>query len=141
MNDEKVEAPKFDFTQHEQAAVAAYLKVAPFYVELSEAIKRIVEESLRKREIRINAVEARGKSPVSFGRKAAKPSESDPAKPMYPDPLNQIQDLAAVRVITFFPRTLDDIDKMLKEEFKVIEHADKGDELIEEEKFGYKSIH
>jgi len=60
---------------------------------------------------------------------------------MYPDPLNQIPDQAAIRIITFFPRTIKSIDEMLQNEFSVIEHFDKGENLIEEERFGYQSVH
>jgi ppGpp synthetase/RelA/SpoT-type nucleotidyltranferase len=79
--------------------------------------------------------------PVSFGRKASKPAKEDPDKPMYPSPLEQITDLAAIRIITFFPRTIEDIDTMLREEFQVTEQIDKGKSLLEEERFGYKSLH
>ena len=132
---------KFDFARHEQSATTAYLKVASFYGDLAAASKRIVEEALKKRSIRVHSVEARAKDPTSFGRKAAKPSTADPNRPMYADPLNQITDLSAIRIITFFPRTIEEIDAMLKAEFSVIEQLDKGENLIEEERFGYKSVH
>lgn len=60
---------------------------------------------------------------------------------MYSDPLQQITDLAAIRIITFFPRTIEAIGSMLKSEFSVIEQFDIGEALIEEERFGYKSVH
>ena len=37
------------------------------------------------------------------------PSDSDPNAPKYGDPLREITDLAAVRVITFFPRTVREV--------------------------------
>lgn len=73
--------------------------------------------------------------------KAEQPSEPDPSRPKYPVPLAQITDLAGVRVIAFFPATLTLIDEVVGEEFEVVERSDKGAELIEEEKFGYRSIH
>lgn len=131
----------FDFPRHEQAAVTDYLRVVGFYTDLAVAAKRIAEEALKSREIRVHSIEARAKDAVSFGRKAAKPSKNDPNRPMYLNPLEQITDQAAIRIITFFPRTIEEIDKMLKEEFSVIEHFDKGESLIEEERFGYQSVH
>ena len=89
----------------------------------------------------MHSVQARAKDPASLGRKAAQPSDGDPTKPKYPGPLEQISGLAAVRVITYFPSTLDDIDALMAEEFRVVERSDKGAELLEEERFGYKSIH
>jgi ppGpp synthetase/RelA/SpoT-type nucleotidyltranferase len=131
----------FDFKEHEQAAVAAYLKSLGFYEDLAQVVKRIVEESLKRRGIRVHSVEARAKNPASFGRKAALPSETDPAKPKYTDPLSEITDLSGVRIITYFPNTLSEIDQMLKEEFQITERSDKGAILLEEDRFGYQSIH
>ncbi|MCR6666359.1 MAG: hypothetical protein NVV69_10170 [Methyloversatilis sp.] len=142
MNAPTVEQPEsFDFARHEQAAVAEYLRHAAFYGELAFSAKRIAEEALKRRSIRVHSIEARAKDPASFGKKAAKPSKNDPTKPMYPNPLNQITDKAAIRIITFFPRTIQEIDEMLRAEFSVIEHFDKGENLIEEERFGYQSVH
>jgi putative GTP pyrophosphokinase len=131
----------FDFGAHEQAAVAAYLKRHGFYESLASIVKRILEEALKRRGIQVHSVQARAKEPASFGKKAAQPSEADPAKPKYPYPLEQITDLTGVRVITYFPGTLEEIDRMLADEFRVVERSDKGAELIEEERFGYQSIH
>ena len=131
----------FDFKAHEQAAVTEYLKRHEFYADLASAMKRILEESLKRRNIKVHSVEARAKDPTSFGKKAAQPSTADPSRPKYPDPLAEITDLAAVRVITYFPSTLKDIDDMLSEEFKIVERSDMGAELIEEDRFGYQSIH
>jgi ppGpp synthetase/RelA/SpoT-type nucleotidyltranferase len=131
----------FDFKAHEQAAVAAYLKRQGFYADLASVVKRIVEESLKRRDIKVHSVEARAKDPSSFGRKAAQPSGADPSRPKYPSPLDQITDLAAVRVITYFPSTRSDLDKMLSAEFDVVARSDEGAQLVEEDRFGYQSIH
>jgi putative GTP pyrophosphokinase len=142
MNTLSQEHPEpFDFARHEQAAVSEYLRVAGFYSELAISAKRISEEALKRRDIRVHSIEARAKDPASFGRKAAKPSKNDPNQPMYPNPLDQITDQAAIRIITFFPRTIEEIDEILRAEFTVIEHFDKGESLIEEERFGYQSVH
>lgn len=131
----------FDFATHERTAVAEYLKHYGFYSDLATVVRRIVEESLKQRSIKVHSVEARAKDPSNFGRKAAQPSDTDPTKPRYVNPLQEITDLAGIRVITYFPSTLDRIDAMLKEEFRVVERSDKGAELLEEERFGYQSIH
>ena len=90
MNAPTVEQPEsFDFARHEQAAVAEYLRHAAFYGELAFSAKRIAEEALKRRSIRVHSIEARAKDPASFGKKAAKPSKNDPTKPMYPNPLRK----------------------------------------------------
>jgi putative GTP pyrophosphokinase len=134
------EAP-FDFKAHEQAAISDYLKHHAYFRDLATVLKRVIEESLKRRGTNVHSVESRAKDPASFGAKAAEPSENDPASPKYPKPLEQITDLAAARVITYFPSTLSEIDKMLLAEFRVVERSDKGAELLEEERFGYQSIH
>jgi ppGpp synthetase/RelA/SpoT-type nucleotidyltranferase len=131
----------FDFKAHEQQAVTAYLKKHGFYEDLAAVVRRIIEESLKRRGINVHSVQGRAKDPASLGKKAAEPSDEDPTKPKYVRPLEQITDLAAVRVITYFPSTLDEIDALMAEEFRVVERSDKGAELIEEDRFGYKSIH
>jgi putative GTP pyrophosphokinase len=124
-----------------QAAVSAYLRVQPFYEDLADVIARIIQECLKKRGTKVHSVQHRAKDPSSFGRKAAIPSDIDPKAPKYGDPLKEITDLAGVRVITHFPGSLADIDRLLSEEFDIVERSDKGLELIEEERFGYQSIH
>jgi len=131
----------FDFARHEQAAVSEYLRVVGFYTDLATSVKRIAEEILKRREIRVHSIEARAKDPSSFGKKASKPSKDDPNRPMYANPVEQITDKAAIRIITFFPRTIEEINDVLHSEFSIIEHFDKGESLIEEEKFGYQSVH
>lgn len=131
----------FDFRTHQQEAVAAYLQRHTFYEDLAAVVKRILEESLRRAGIPFSSVESRAKDPSSFGRKAATPSDDDPNQPKYPHPMSQITDLAGVRVIAYFPSTLDDIDEVLLREFRIVERFDKGAELIEEDRFGYRSVH
>ena len=120
MAEENIEQP-FDFGEHEKTAIAAYLKVQPFYKDYASVVARIIEECLKKRRIKIHSIQYRAKEPESFGRKAAIPSEADSSKPKYPEPLKQINDLAGIRVITHFPGTLIEIDQLLQQEFEVID--------------------
>jgi len=132
---------QFDFVRHEQVAISNYLREVSFYTELANSARRIADEALKRRGIVIQVIEARAKDPASFGKKAAKPSKNDPNFPMYPEPAQQITDKAAIRIITFFPRTVREIDEVLRSEFSIIEHFDKGESLIEDERFGYQSVH
>lgn len=131
----------FDFALHEQSTVSAYLKVQSFWSDLASVAGRIIEEAIKRRGIQVHSVQSRAKDAASLGRKAAKPSEADPSRPKYTDPLRQITDLAATRIITFFPRTIDGIGSLLTQEFDILERSDKAEDLLEEERFGYHSIH
>jgi putative GTP pyrophosphokinase len=135
------EDSQFDFQAHAQQAVNAYFSRQAYYREMTQAAKRILEEATRRRGIKIHSIEGRAKDPESLLRKAALPLPDDPSSPKYPEPLQQITDLAAIRVITFFPSTLGDIDALVADEFVVVERSDKGAELLEDERFGYQSIH
>jgi putative GTP pyrophosphokinase len=132
---------EFDFKAHGKEAVTAYLPLQSHYRDLALVVKRILLEAVRQSSVKVHSVEAREKNPESLSRKAAQQSSEDPSKPKYDDPLKQITDLAAVRVITFFPGTLQQVDRLIEHEFQVIERSDKGAELLEEDRFGYQSIH
>ena len=131
----------FDFAAHEQRAVATYRERQGFYESLATIVKRILEEALKQKGKEVHSVQARAKEPSSFGKKAALSSETDPAKPKYPRPLEEITDIAGVRVITYLPTTVEEINQIIEAEFQIVERFDKGAELIEEDRFGYQSIH
>jgi hypothetical protein len=44
---------QFDFAEHEQAAISAYLAEQPFYADLAAVIARVIDECLRKRRIKV----------------------------------------------------------------------------------------
>ena len=131
----------FDFAAHARAAVETYLTRRTFYDELAVVVRRIIEETLKQRKINVHSVQSRAKDATSFGKKAALPSDADHMRPKYENPIEQITDLAGVRVITFFPGTITQIDAVISQQFVVIERSNKGDDLIEEDRFGYQSIH
>src|SRR5579863_3286394 len=131
----------FDFKRHEETAVTNYLAKRQFFENLATVVRRIIEESLKSRQIKVHSVQSRAKDPTSFGEKAASPLNDDPSRPKYTKPLEQITDLSGVRVITYFPGTLSELDSLLADEFSVVERSDKGALLLEEERLGYQSIH
>ena len=138
--EEEQEEP-FNFAEHRRAAVEEYLRVRPRYEAFAGAVKRILVQALRAADITVNFVEARAKEPESFGAKAEAPSENDPRAPKYRHPLDDITDLAGVRIITFFPRTVESVGDCIREEFDVLEHTDLSRTLLQEERFGYQSEH
>jgi ppGpp synthetase/RelA/SpoT-type nucleotidyltranferase len=132
MNATDQQPKSFDFETHRLKAIAEYQRIRPNYDEFSEVVRKILSEVFD---------EARAKEIESFGRKVLEPSETDPEEPKYPYPLTEITDLAGVRVITFFPRTLEEVGSIILSEFNVMEKSDKAQRLLEEGKFGYASIH
>jgi len=141
MKESNDKSDEFDFNAHKIQAIDKYQKIRPLYKEFSEVIRNILSDAFNSQQIKIHSIEARAKAMDSFGKKVSAPSSEDPDRPCYPDPLNDITDLAGIRVITFFPRTLDVVDRTIQSQFEVLEKSDTTQILIEEEKFGYGSIH
>jgi len=69
-----------------------------------------------------------------------KPLESDPGRLKYKNPVDEITDLSAARIITYFLDTVEEIDRAVSEQFEIIEKGDRS-ELLREDEFGYQSVH
>ena len=138
---EEAQVEQFNFAEHRRTAVEEYLRVRPRYEAFAQAVREILVQALRAADTTVNSVEARAKEPESFGAKAEALSENDPRAPKYQHPLDEITDLAGVRIITFFPRTVVSVGACIREEFEVLEHADLSRTLLQEERFGYQSEH
>jgi putative GTP pyrophosphokinase len=131
----------FDFDTHRRTAVDEYARKRPIYNDFADVVRRTLQESIRHKSLKIHSVDARAKSLEGFGAKVMRPSEADPSRPKYDRPLEQIEDLAGARVITFFPSTVKDVDRCIREEFDVVEYRDIGASLLEAERLGYQSVH
>jgi putative GTP pyrophosphokinase len=132
---------EFDFESHKQTAINEYTKIRPLYGEFSGIVKSILEKCLGEKSIKYQSLEARAKSVKSFGLKASLPSEDNPNKPKYLNPIKEINDMAGVRIITFFLKTLNEIDKVIFDEFEVLEKSDKIALLKQQEMLGYQGVH
>ena len=131
----------FDFETHRLTATDKYRQVRRLYGKFANVIKSILEASFIDSSVSYHKIESRAKELDSFSKKAIKSEEKNPNKPRYNKPMEEITDLAGVRVITFFPKELDLVDKCIGNNFQVVEKTDKSEQLEEEGKFGYKSIH
>ena len=131
----------FDFESHRKMAVEQYAKKRQLYDDFSWEIKNILEEAIETSNLKINDIQCRAKDETSFGKKAMTPSEQNPDEPKYKKPMSDITDLAAARVITFFPRTVNDVCKLIEEEFEVIQRVDHTASAEREDRLGYLSVH
>ena len=114
-SDEEQVDGRFDFQAHKEKALSAYLLQRPLYEEACLVAKNILKRAIERSGIKL--------------------------LPKYSDPLTEITDLGGVRIITFFPDAIATIDKIISDEFYVMERSDKGEKLQDEERFGYQSIH
>lgn len=131
----------FDFDAHKRLALERFQAIRSQYVEFATVVESVLSEAIRARKLTVASIQSRAKALDSFAAKASEVAADDPTKPKYSDPLQQITDLAGVRVITFFPRTVSEIGALISDEFRVIERTDKSDLLLREERLGYQSVH
>jgi putative GTP pyrophosphokinase len=133
--------PSFDFEAHRRSAVDAYAKVRSLYEEFSRTITNILTEALGRKGVKVHSIQGRAKELESFGQKVMRHSDTEPECPKYVEPMKEITDLAAARVITFFPRTTDEVEACLKAEFAIAEKVDHTAQIQQEERLGYQSVH
>lgn len=124
-----------------QLLIEEYGKRRPLYQEFAEVVRFILQEELHSKSIRVHSIEVRAKSIESFRRKVSQPRESGFEEAAREGALARITDLAGVRIITFFTRTLAEVDRLLHEQFEVLEIDNKSEALKEANKVGYHSVH
>jgi putative GTP pyrophosphokinase len=122
-------------------ALQRYESLRPTYEGFSRLVRQILTDKLRERAVRIHSIEARAKSAESVERKMLRMFEPKRFSSAVEDPLRWVTDLAAVRVITFFPRTVSEIDAIIRERFFVLEKDNKSEMLQASGRFGYHSVH
>ncbi|SKG85812.1 RelA/SpoT domain-containing protein [Mycobacteroides abscessus subsp. bolletii] len=135
------ESSTFDFEAHQASAEDEYRRIRGTYQDFAKTIRDIIERSLKHDNVMVHSIESRAKEIDSFGKKAASPNPEDPEQPKYSNPLRQITDLAAARVITFFLSSLKQVDRVIKDQFDIVERNDRGGEKSGEARLGYQSIH
>ncbi|MEV0796345.1 MULTISPECIES: (p)ppGpp synthetase [unclassified Kribbella] len=123
-------------------AGALYERMHQQYVGGARKLEALIDELIGDEEgINYLSATARAKDPESFLDKASKPHPDDPARPKYDDPLNQITDLVAARVITFLAEAVDRVCEVIEAEFEIVEHTDMGAHTRAQGVFGYASKH
>ncbi|GAA1538531.1 (p)ppGpp synthetase [Kribbella lupini] len=123
-------------------AAAQYERMHQQYVGGARKLESLIDELIGDEEgINYLSATARAKDPESFLAKASKPRADDPDRPKYDDPLNQITDLVAARIITFLVEAVDRVCEVIEAEFEIVEHTDMGAHTRAQGVFGYASKH
>ena len=133
--------PEFDFDAHQRVAADQYSAVRSAYDALANAIQHVITACIKNAGLTVHSVQARAKTVESFRAKAGRPSDTDPGQPRYPMPLDQITDLAGVRVITYFPGSVASIGEIIAKNFHVIETVDHTARAQTTGRLGYLSVH
>lgn len=106
------------------------------YALFASKIKDILETILKGANIHPHSITHREKDPESLREKIQRFGKD------YDNPLEEITDLAGVRVISYFPKDIDKIAELIKKEFK-IDPKNSIDKRQSENPtvFGYASVH
>jgi ppGpp synthetase/RelA/SpoT-type nucleotidyltranferase len=139
---ERPTGPAFDLESHRRFAVGEYQRVQGLYEAFGMVLHDLLSLLVREVPGPRRAVFGRTKSLESFGRKAALRKRNDATLPRYPNPVEDIDDLAALRIATAYTSGVDAFDRVIRREFRVLgKPTDKGRRLVDKGKFGYRSVH
>ncbi|WP_243289296.1 GTP pyrophosphokinase [Clostridium perfringens] len=96
--------------------------------------KLIIEEAINEKGITVNSITGRVKEKESYCKKAFKEK--------YKNPIEEIKDMAGIRVIAYVNSDVDKICEIIENEFDIDRNnsVDKG-KLLGIDKVGYKSVH
>jgi len=111
-----------------------YSERRPLYKALAVKVADVLEENIKEKRVAYHSVTHRGKSLESFTDKAKRDK--------YTDPVNEIKDMAGVRVITYLESDVSKIAKIVEELFDV-DWSNSVDQsrLLSSDKLGYRSVH
>ena len=116
--------------------LAEFEEKTAVYTKFGLYMEDLLTELLNLRNLKIHSVTHRVKEPSSLNKKVLDHPEKN-----Y-NALDDITDLVGLRVITYFSDTVDDVKKLIGEEFE-IDTRNSVDKRIAEtaERFGYASLH
>lgn len=119
-----------------EAWESEYRRRHPSYVDFVSRLERLIKDVLRKAEIDVAQVEGRAKTVESFTEKINRKSGA------YTKPLDEVTDLAGIRIITYYVEDADAVAGLLREEFQIDQDnsLNKSGELGPRE-FGYGGVH
>ena len=98
-------AREFVHVEHANHFAELYRCKREEYSALCEVVRHLLQSILPRDKYSIHSIDARAKDIESFRKKAGQPHPVSKEKPKYDLPLDQIRDLAGVRVITGGPVT------------------------------------
>jgi len=115
-------------------ATSWYEQNQALFKSLAKKVADILKENVEEKQVQYHSVSFRGKSLESFTAKAEREK--------YTDPVNQVKDMAGVRVITYLETDVSSIAEIIDGLFDV-DWANSLDQshLLGSDKLGYRSVH
>ncbi|MEQ9299000.1 MAG: hypothetical protein RIF33_10570 [Cyclobacteriaceae bacterium] len=119
---------------NQQEDINKYISQRPNFKRLAEKVGQIIEELLELENINYHAVFYRAKTIDSFSEKIKNPK--------YNNPLEELTDLAGIRIIGYVEDDVEAISKIIERSFTIdpANSIDKSKDLGVD-KVGYKSVH
>jgi ppGpp synthetase/RelA/SpoT-type nucleotidyltranferase len=112
--------------------IRAFVEIRPQYEQLCSEIEYILRERMNDTDIEYSAITSRAKTLRSFVEKLS--------RKQYDDPLQDVPDLAGVRLVYLYKSDRPKIERIIESEFAVIEKEDKVGEQ-DADRFGYGALH
>lgn len=105
------------------------------YGDFCERLKNLLMQLLRERCVAVHSISARVKARESYLRKISRKEAS------YQD-IAEVTDVAGIRVITYFADQVDEIARIIEDEF-VVDTSNSIDKraTLDPDRFGYLSLH
>jgi len=123
-------------TEHYKQDVEKFKRQWDTFSLFTKKLKALIEEMLQSEGLKFHKIEARTKDVDSFEQKILNPDKE------YKEPIKEVQDLAAIRVIVNYTDEVEIVSNLLKKEFEVIYHEiGHQPEEQDPDRFGYVSDH
>jgi putative GTP pyrophosphokinase len=120
------------FWKENPEAIKRFIDQQPDYEKLCAEVAYILNRELNKEEVEFSTITCRAKSLNSFLEKIQRKS--------YRDPIAEITDFAGVRVVCLYIDDLKKLEKVISEQFEIVEKIDKLT-ARKADQFGYGAIH
>jgi ppGpp synthetase/RelA/SpoT-type nucleotidyltranferase len=121
-------------TRKAQLFLKSYHEKTGAFSRAATELETIIRELVRPADVPIHGVMARAKTPLSLRGKLR--------RKRYDNPAVQVTDLVAARVITYFRRDIDRIERELHVALEVSEKKSRdARSALAEDQFGYRSVH
>lgn len=118
--------------QEQEQVIQIFKECEPNYKKLASNLREALKCLLDENKIAYLDVYDRVKDINSFVDKISRKN--------YQDPFKDIEDICGLRIVCYYPNDVTKIKNIIYDEFVVHESQDKGD-LLEPDKFGYRSYH
>jgi len=118
----------------QDAILAEYDQRAHLYQALAPRLSQLLKLLLQEK-VQLHSITERCKERASLSRKLAKPDKRYAT-------LSEVTDVAAVRIITYFPEDVDAVATIIEDEFRIdSDNSTDKRKYSDPERFGYASLH